>query len=155
MNLVLSILEKEKFEYPKSLALEESKTKFKEILEEYFQGKLEFNAACFKIESEVKTPFDYKKIKNWGERLLRTESSKLFTLGYGDYLLSKDETTCFIPNHNLGEEADCLRIIVGKEFLIKEIQDNIYKNYSLENARFPTVPLHANCRHIISSVNTK
>ncbi len=149
-------LNEESFDKVKSLTIGSSKIKFKEILKEYYEGKIKFNEACYKIETEVQTPPNFKQIRGWGERLLRSESSKIFTLGYGDFLLSQGETKCFIPSHELDhEELDCSRLIVGKEFLIKGIQNNIYSNYGTKYPAYPTVPLHANCRHVIAKINIK
>ena len=95
-------------------------------------------------------PETYKQTKNWQLRALRTEINKIFTLGYGDYLLSIGEKECFVPHTDLEHNDDCLRLIAGKNHSIKNIQDNIYKNYGLKAKEFPTVPLHANCQHIIT-----
>lgn len=85
-------------------------------------------------------------------RMLKGEINKIFTLGYGDYLLSIGETECYVPYTTNDLYEDCQRLIVGKRHNIKTIQDNIYKNYRIKEPVYPTVPLHINCLHIITRV---
>jgi hypothetical protein len=109
--------------------------------------------AAAAVEHGVQTPPGYRRIERWEERLVRSEASKLFTLGYGDYLLAQGEEFCYVPHNEFDESSDCLRLIAGRTFPIRQIQDNIYANYGLRGgAYYPTVPLHANCRHIITRV---
>jgi hypothetical protein len=145
-------LEEEAFEQVKALRLPEAKKNFKEILYSLYTSSITFEQACHRTEQEIVTPPDYRKIRRWGERLVRTEMSKIFTLGYGDYLLSIGERECFIPHTKLDESEECLRVIAGRRFSIELIQMNIYKNYGLRPPIHPTVPLHANCRHIITKI---
>jgi hypothetical protein len=104
------------------------------------------------VLQEIRPPEDYKRIKGWNERLLRTEASKIFTLGYGDYLLSIGETECYIPHDGFRESKDCAELIAGRRFLIRDIQNNIYANYDLTEPIYPTVPLRSYCRHIITKI---
>jgi hypothetical protein len=87
--------------------------------------------------------------------MLKGEISKIYTLGYGDYLLSIGETECYVPHNNYDQSDECLRLVAGKKHLIKDIQANIYRNYGLRTAVYPTVPLHADCQHIITKVPDK
>ncbi len=124
--------------------------KFREILGDFFNKKIDLNGAVLRVQSEVTPPITYKQSKRWQERAVRSEVSKIFTLGFGDYLLSIGETECFVPHTDLEQHDECMRLIAGKKHAIKTIQDNVYKNYGLRAPMFPTVPLHANCQHIIT-----
>ncbi len=126
--------------------------KFREILRDYYTKKIDLNNANLRCCSEINPPLTYKQIKGWQLRALRSEISKVFTLGYGDYLLSIGETECFVPHTDLEHNDECLRLIAGKNHSIKEIQENTYRNYGLKAKAFATVPLHANCQHIITKV---
>jgi len=143
----------ETFSHVKSLRLSAAKENFKHVLDDYYSGKCDLDGAVQRVELEVVTPPEFKRISRWAERLARSEVSKLFTLGYGDYLMSIGDTQCFVPHTNLDESPECLRLIVGRTFSISEIQSNIYANYGLKEPVSPTVPLHANCRHIIARVS--
>jgi hypothetical protein len=125
---------------------------FREILRGFFSKKITLNEAVIRAGQKIVPPAAYKKTSRWQERAVRSEISKIFTLGYGDYLLSIGETECFVPHTHFDESLECRALISGKRFPIKTIQDNIYKNYGLKHPSFPTVPLHANCRHIITKV---
>ena len=126
------------------------KEKFRETLRDFFTKKVTLEQAVTGARAEIVPPITYKQNKRWQERAVRSEISKIFTLGYGDYLLSIGETECFIPHTDLEEHDECLRLIAGKTIPIKAIQDNIYKNYGQQMTMYPTVPLHANCQHIIT-----
>jgi len=152
LSFIRKRLAMEDFVRVRSLRLSAAKEAFKHVLDDYYAGKCDLADASQQVEREVITPSDFKRVSRWAERLVRSEASKLFTLGYGDYLLSMGETHCFIPHTNLDESPECLRLIAGRIFSIAEIQNNIYANYDLRSPVFPTVPLHANCRHIIMKV---
>jgi len=128
------------------------KEKFRAILDDFFNKKIDLNEAIRRTAQEIIPPPTYKRVKRWDERLVRTEASKIFTLGYGDYLSSLGETECYIPHTEFDESKECLMVIAGRKFPIKQIQDNIYKNYNIKKPVYPTVPLHANCRHIITKI---
>lgn len=150
LPFILARLEKEPFAYVKSLSSPGSKEKFKEILKELYEGRIGFEEAYRRVETTIIPGIKPKA--RWGENLVRSECSKIFTLGYGDYLLSIGETECYIPSCGyVDEERDCA-IIENKTFPIKMIQDNIYSNYNKRNhePKVATVPLHAQCRHIIT-----
>ena len=148
LPFVLKRLNDEEFSRVTSLDYPGMKDRFKEILKALFEGDISFQGAYDQVERTI-TP-STKPIRRWGERLVRTEASKIFTLGYGDYLLSIGETECYIPHSGyIDLERDCI-LIEDKVFSIKEIQDNIYKNYDLEHPIYPTVPLHPSCRHVIT-----
>jgi len=149
---IIKRLETEQFNFVKALT-PVYKEKFRDILRDFFNKKIDFEEAIRRTAQEIVPPFTYKRVKRWDERLVRTEASKIFSLGYGDYLLSLGETECYIPHTKFDESKECLRVIAGKKFAIKLIQDNIYKNYNLRTLIYPTVPLHANCRHIITKVS--
>ena len=146
---IMKRLDIEQFPYVTCLT-EQGKEKFRQILRDFFSMTITLNEAITQTSTEITPPITYKKINLWEESLVRSEVSKLFTLGYGDYLLSLGETDCFIPHTPEENNDECNRLIAGKRFPIKTIQDNIYKNYFLEVNIFPTVPLHANCQHIIT-----
>jgi len=147
---ILERLKVEKFEFVKSLT-NDSKNLFRSILEEFFKGKLQMDEAIDRVGTKITPPAGYKLVKDWDERLFRSEASKLFTLGYGDYLLSIGETECYIPHTGFDVSNDCATLIADRKFPIKMIQDNVYANYG-KTVTYPTVPLHANCRHIITKV---
>lgn len=121
------------------------------ILRDVFEGRTSLHEAVLRTEREIQTPIGYRKVRRWAERLIRTEVLKLYTLGYGDYLLSIGETECYVPPNEYDADMECRYIIEGKIFPIKMIQENIYKNYGHRKGMqwYPTVPLHPNCRHII------
>jgi hypothetical protein len=145
-------LEAEQFNSIKALA-QTYKEKFRDISRDFFNKKINLDETIIRTAQEIVPPPTYKRIKRWDERLVRTEASKIFTLGYGDYLLSLGETECYIPHTKFDESKECLRLIAGRKFSIKAIQDNIYKNYNLKTPIYPTVPLHANCRHTITKLS--
>ena len=151
LPFILKRLDDEQFSFVSCLSSECS-GKFREILRDFYAKKIDLNSANLRCCSEVNPPITYRQIKGWQLRALRSEISKVFTLGYGDYLLSIGETECFVPHTDLEHNDECLRLIAGKNLSIKAIQDNIYKNYGLKTKVFPTVPLHANCQHIITKV---
>jgi hypothetical protein len=78
------------------------------------------------------------------------KSQKYLRSSMGDYLLSIGETECFIHHTNLEQHDECMRLIAGKTIPIKTFQENIYKNHNQKTSIYPTVPLHANCQHIIT-----
>jgi hypothetical protein len=149
---ILKRLDEEQFSFASCLTPDCS-NKFREILADFYTKKIDLNNANLRCCSEITPPETYKQIKGWQQRAVRSEISKVFTLGYSDYLLSFGETECFVPHTDLEHNDDCLRLIAGKKLQIKDVQDNIYKNYSLKVKAFPTVPLHANCQHIITKVS--
>jgi len=151
LPFIMKRLDAEQFAFVTFLT-PQCKDKFREILRDFFNKKITLEQAVIRVNNEISPPFGYKRVDRWQERAVRSEVSKIFTLGYGDYLLSLGETECFIPHTSFDESAECTVLIAGKKFLIKDIQDNIYKNYKLKHPAFPTVPLHANCRHIITKV---
>ncbi len=126
--------------------------KFREILRDFFNRKITLEEAVIRAGKEITPPITYKRVSRWQERAVRSEISKIFTLGFGDYLLSIGETECCIPHTKFDESLECKRVISGQKFPIKTIQDNIYENYGLRFPSHPTVPLHANCRHIITKI---
>lgn len=151
---ILKRLDEEQFSFVGCLT-SECRDKFREILRDFYNKKIDLNFANLRCCSEINPPLTYRQINGWQQRALRTEISKVFTLGYGDYLLSIGETECYVPHNEFEQSQDCLRLIAGKKHKIRDIQDNIYKNYNLRIKAFPTVPLHANCQHIITKVPEK
>lgn len=151
LPFILNRLNAEKFDKVKALTTATVGT-FRKILDDFFNGKITYEKACVITETQIVLPPNYRRYSQWAERLVRSEMSKIFTLGYGDYLLSIGETECFIPHTKLDESTECQALIAGKKFPIKDIQNNIYKNYGLKKPAFPTVPLHANCRHVITKI---
>ena len=149
---IIKRLEAEQFSFVEALT-STYKEKLRAILRDFFNKKIDYEQAIRRTTQEIVPPATYKRTKRWDERLVRTEASKIFTLGYGDYLLSLGETECYIPHTEFDESKDCLRVIAGGKFPIKLIQDNIYKNYDLKKPIHPTVPLHANCRYIITKIS--
>jgi len=128
----------------------ECREKFREILRDFFNGKITLEQAIKRTQNEIIPPYGYKRISRWEERVVRSELSKIFTLGYGDYLLAIGEKDCYIPHTDLEQNDACMRLIAGRTIPIKTIQDNIYMNYDTRIIMHPTVPLHANCQHIIT-----
>ena len=149
LPFIMKRLDVEEFSFVTCLT-PQCKEKFREILRDFFAKKIDLNQAVIRACTEIVPPNTYKIIARWQERAIRSEISKIFTLGYGDYLLSIGETECFIPHTDLEKYDDCLRLIAGKTIPIKAIQENIYKNYRQKTVMHPTVPLHANCQHIIT-----
>ncbi len=149
LHYILKRLVREEFSFVSCLT-PDCLEKFRGILRDFFNNQIDLNNANILCSQVVIPPETYKQTKNWQLRALRTEINKIFTLGYGDYLLSIGEKECFVPHTDLEHNDDCLRLIAGKNHSIKNIQDNIYKNYGLKAKEFPTVPLHANCQHIIT-----
>lgn len=152
LPFIIERLKAEQFTLVKALTPHYKET-FRAILFDFFQKKIDLNQAVQRTAQEIAPPSTYKRVARWEERLVRTETSKIFTLGYGDYLISLGETECYIPHTEFDESKECLMVIAGKKFPIELIQDNIYKNYNLRTPVYPTVPLHANCRHIITRIS--
>ncbi|HSV48693.1 MAG TPA: hypothetical protein VLH35_00120 [Candidatus Acidoferrales bacterium] len=131
------------------------KKNFREILHDYFTKKIDLKFATVRCCSEINPPPNLRQTAGWQLRMLKGEISKIFTLGYGDYLLSLGETECYVPYNNYDQNPDCQRLIVGKRHKIRDIQENMYKNYGLRAAVYPTVPLHVDCLHIITRIPDK
>ncbi len=151
LPFILKRLDYEEFYYVGSLT-QICKNNFRDILADFFTKKIDLNFANTRCCSELNPPTTYKQSKGWQLRLLKSEMNKVFTLGYGDYLLSLGEIECYVPHNNFEQSDDCLRLIAGRKHKIRDIQDNIYKNYKIRPPVYPTVPLHANCQHIITRV---
>ncbi|MCW4029018.1 MAG: hypothetical protein NWE92_05150 [Candidatus Bathyarchaeota archaeon] len=151
LTFILERLDNERFEFVGCLT-PKCKENFRGILRDFFSKRIDLDFATRRCCSEINPPVSYRQTKGWQLRALKAESSKIFTLGYGDYLLSIGETYCYVPHNNFEQSEDCLRLIAGKKHKIKDIQDNIYKNYNLRTAMYPTVPLHVDCQHIITKV---
>lgn len=149
LSFIMKRVDTEEFNFVTCLT-PQCKEMFKKILRDFFSKTITLDQAVMRVHGEIVPPFGYKRVGRWQERLVRSEISKIFTLGYGDYLLSIGETDCFIPHTDLEKADECLRLIAGKTIPIKTIQDNIYKNYNQKAVMHPTVPLHANCQHIIT-----
>ena len=149
LPFIMKRLDVEEFSFVTCLT-PQCKEKFREILRDFFNKKIDLGKSVIRACAEIAPPPAYKRKSRWQERAIRSEVSKIFTLGYGDYLLSIGETECFVPHTNLEKHDECLRLIAGKTIPIKAIHDNIYKNYGRQTAMYPTVPLHANCQHIIT-----
>ncbi len=131
------------------------KRKFKEIVRDFYTKRIDLNFAGVRCCSELNPTVSFGQTLGWQQRLLRSEINKVFTLGYGDYLLSMGETECYIPHNNYDQNPDCQKLIAGKKHSIKQIQLNIYKNYDLKVKTYPTVPLHPDCQHIITKLSNK
>jgi hypothetical protein len=127
------------------------KHNLREILRDFYTKRIDLNFANIRCGSELNPRVTYRE-KGWQLRMLKSEINKVFTLGYGDYLLALGETECYIPHNNYDQNPDCLKLIAGKKHSIKLIQQNIYKNYDLKTKVYPTVPLHLDCQHIIVKV---
>lgn len=146
-------LSEEQFDMVGSLT-DETKPIFREIIADVFNGNITFDEATIRVNNEVRPPRQYRASRRWQERLVRTETSKIFTLGYGDYLISIGEEYCYVPPNTYDVDMECALVIEGKTFSIREIQENIYRNYGRRKGMswYPTVPLHPNCRHIIIKI---
>ncbi len=154
LPFIIDRLDDEGFDYVGGLTIW-CKKNFREILRDFFTKKIDLNFANNRCCSELNPPPTYQQSRGWQLRMLKCEINKVFTLGYGDYLLSIGETECYVPHNNYDQSADCLRLVAGKRHLIKDIQTNIYRNYGLRTAVYPTVPLHADCQHIITKIPEK
>jgi len=139
LPFIMKRLEIEKFDKVKALT-PAYKEKFRAILQDFFNKKINYEEACKRTEIEIVPPPNYRRYSRWAERLVRTEASKIFTLGYGDYLLSIGEKECFIPHTKFDESPECLMLIAGKKFPIEQIQENIYKNYGPKSFSFQQFP---------------
>lgn len=152
LPFILERLDDEGFSYVGCLT-PFGKGNFRKILRDFFTKKIDMNFANLRCCSELNPPPAYRQSRGWQLRLLKSEIHKIYTLGYGDYLLSIGETECFVPHNNYDHSEECLRLIAGKKHLIKDIQANIYKNIGLRTPLYPTVPLHENCQHVITKIH--
>lgn len=150
---ILSRLQAEQFPHVKSLTPQTIPT-FRVILNDFFNGNITLQNAIAQTTQKIIPPINYRKRARWQENLVRSEISKIFNLGVGDYLLSKGETHCYIPPNQYDADLECAVVIENKIFPITTIQNNIYRNYNRRKGYpwYPTVPLHAQCRHVIVEV---
>jgi len=154
LPFIIDRLDDEGFDYVGELTIW-CKKNFRIILHDYFTGRIDLKFAHTRCCSEINPPPNLRQNVGWQLRMLKGEISKIFTLGYGDYLLSLGETECYVPYNNYDQHPDCQRLIVGKKHKITDIQNNMYRNYGLRAAVYPTVPLHVDCQHIITKVPSK
>jgi len=113
LRFISKKLKEEKFEKVSSF-IDKTKEKFRGILEDFLSGRIDLDKVLQTIQQEIEPPPEFKKVGQWQERLVRTEISKIFTVGYGDYLLSLGETECFISHSLLDESEECLQLITTK-----------------------------------------
>jgi hypothetical protein len=151
LPFIIERLDDEGFDYVGGLTIW-CKKNFREILRDFFTKKIKLDFANTRCCSELNPPTSYRPTLGWQLRMLKGEISKIYTLGYGDYLLSIGETECYVPHNNYDQNVDCLRLIAGQKHRIIDIQSNIYRNYGLKAPLYPTVPLHVDCQHIITKV---
>lgn len=149
-RLALNYLKRiEKFERIKTI-LPKDKPKLNKIIEKYITEKLSFQ----ELVSEILKNFPY--LNRWkAERIANTEPSKIQNLAILENLRIKGEKHCYVESSDkINLCVDCKRLIDGRVFNIKTLQDNVYANYVTKYPQYPSVPLHPNCKHKVRALSS-
>jgi hypothetical protein len=91
----------------------------------------------------------------WGERLVRTQLSRLYNQAVLMALLASGETKCFVP-HSSEEDShsQCSRLLAGQAHDAATLLNRIVQCYTMENwTRDVKIPDHPHCTHVVRPVH--
>lgn len=133
---------------------------FKYILMDLINQKINLNQSYNYVETAMGTngsPYIGNNrvfSKGWGERLIRTNLSRLYNQAVLNLILESGETKCFIP-HSIHEKSTskCSQY-AGQTYDAQTLLNNLLDIYSKGNYgnKGLKIPEHPYCTHVITPV---
>jgi hypothetical protein len=135
---------------------------FRGVMAELIAGRLTLEEAYAETEHRLPRATSPHGTNNrvfasgWGERLVRTQLSRLYNQAVLTQLLSSGEPRCYVP-HSRAEkpESQCSRLLAGQEHDAAVLLERLIQCYTMENwTREVKVPDHPHCTHVITPPRT-
>jgi hypothetical protein len=130
----------------------------RDLLTRVIEGKITPSAACTEVERTIPRENSVHALNNrvfptsWGERLIRTQVSRLYNQAVLELALEDGIEEVFVP-HSSEEEGSsaCTQFLAGGRHRTRELLDRLVQAYSQGDfgMKEPKVPHHPHCTHVV------